>query len=593
MSTFVEHVRNQVARNGTEKYFTFLHGKPGDPSGEHRLSHWDLDRRARSLALWLQECGAPSTPVLLAYPPGLAFIEAFLACLYAGAIAVPVPMPTTPGSIERTKRIVQNAGIRLALSATSEQTHGLAQYLKGSDDVRCIATDTVIDADPDGWRMPDITPATTAFLQYTSGSTGEPKGVIVSHSNLMHNETQIQRAIDTTVDDVFVGWLPHFHDMGLIGQLLQPLYAGCDCVQMAPSTFLRRPARWLEAATHYAGTIIIAPDFAYDLCARTLSDEQLEKLDLSKLRGALNGAEPIRARTIESFSARFASVGLSPTALSPCYGMAEITLFATNNATGAMPVLLDVDAKSIEQGHVRLAKPGDTVQRVVGSGNVGDIDLRIVDPQTRDVLPDGGIGEIWLRSDSVAQGYWENPQAGELVFHARTAKGDGPYLRTGDLGFVMEGELFVAGRLKDVLIINGRNLYPQDIEHFVQELHPRLGVGIGATFSVEADKEHIVIVHEIKETPATIGASKADMTALIKAAVSHEFEVAAPSVVLVQRGDVRRTTSGKVQRKIMRDLFMAKQLDALHEDIQAPLRKLLSAVPDDASYAPLQKIARA
>ncbi|KVE31056.1 AMP-binding protein [Burkholderia sp. TSV86] len=595
-SNFAEHISNQVIRCGSGKHYVFMHGKPGDPVGEERLGYHELDRRARSIAAWLSACGANSRPVLLAYPEGLAFLQAFVACLYAGVIAVPVPFPGDARSVERTKRIMRDAGIRLVLSASAEQANRLARCLDDPNievSFHCAATDTVEDAGASAWQMPDIGLSSIAFLQYTSGSTGEPKGVAVTHRNLLHNEAQIQRAVASSTDSVVTGWLPHFHDMGLIGMLLHPLYVGCDCAFMAPSTFLRRPVRWLEAVTHYAATITVAPNFAYDLCTRAIRDEQLAGLDLSTLKVALNGAEPVRARTIEAFSARFAAVGFASSAFAPCYGMAEITLLATVNHVATPPVLLDIDAGSLERNEATPARADDPARRVVSSGRVVDLDLRIVDPQTREVLMGGRIGEIWLRGDSVAHGYWGHTDINDATFRAETATGEGPYLRTGDLGFVLDGELFVTGRLKDLLIVNGRNLYPQDIEHFIRELHPALGAGMGAVFAVEADGERVVIVHEIKETLVAEGLSTADLSVHIKAAVAREFDIAAPSVVLVPRGAVTRTTSGKVQRGLMRERFLTRRLPALQEDIQVQVRQRLSSEGGEVAHASPQSTALA
>lgn len=580
-SNFAEHFENQVLKYGNRSQFVFLHGKPGDSAGEARLGYAQLDARARSIAAWLSACGAARRPVLLVYPEGLTFVAAFLGCLYAGAIAVPVPVPADARSVERTRRIVRDAGIALALTPTAADAHALANCLAAPGDavstvgaLRCEATDALEPLDASAWSRPALDASAIAFLQYTSGSTGEPKGVVVSHRNLLHNEAQIQRVVASDADSVVTGWLPHFHDMGLIGMLLHPLYVGCDCVFMAPSTFLRRPVRWLEAATHYAATITVAPNFAYDLCARAVKREQLGGLDLSALKVALNGAEPVRAKTIEAFSARFAPVGFDARAFSPCYGMAEVTLLASAGRPAAAPVLLDIDARALERHEASLAKPGAEALRVVGSGRAVDLDLRIVDPQTHAVAADGRIGEIWLRGDSVAQGYWRRPDASEAAFRARTAAGDGPYLRTGDLGFVRDGELFVTGRLKDLLIVNGRNLYPQDIEDFVRELHPALGAGAGAAFSIDADGERVVVVHEIKEARLDDGLSAAALSARIRTALARAFDIAAPSVVLVPRGGVKRTTSGKVQRGLTRDAFLAARLRVLHEDIQVPVRSL-------------------
>jgi acyl-CoA synthetase (AMP-forming)/AMP-acid ligase II len=530
----------------------------------------DLDRRAREIAVWLASQGA-SRPVLLLYEPGVEFWRTFLGCLYAGVIAVPTPLPVDERSMQRVGRILHNAGATLAL--TSANLHDL---LTGGIDalgldqpITCVATDEAALADADAWSMPAITADTVAFLQYTSGSTGDPKGVAVTHGNLMSNAATIAGALDLTDTTNVVGWIPHFHDMGLIS-VLTTFSIGGNVVGMSPLAFLKQPVRLLKAISDYRGTICAAPNFTYDLIARRVTPEQLAGLDLSTWRIALNGAEPVRRRTIERVNQTLAPAGFAPTAMRPTYGMAEVTLMAT--VTGETQHYLDADADALEQNRYTPAN-GRAVSLVSSGAPAPGIEVRIVDRESCDALPEDRVGEIWLRSASVASGYYNRPDVTVETFHAHTADGAGPYLRTGDLGLLHDGELYVTGRCKDLLIVNGRNLYPQDIEEFVQEVHPAVAGSRGVAVAVDVnDTERLVLIQAVK--PELLGdTSYEELAAAVKSAVARAFEMSAPIVVFVSRAGIHLTTSGKVQRASMRAAFMAGQLtDVLHESLDPALR---------------------
>jgi acyl-CoA synthetase (AMP-forming)/AMP-acid ligase II len=371
--------------------------------------------------------------------------------------------------------------------------------------------------------------------------------------------------------------------MGLIGMLLQPIYAGGTCAMMSPIAFLKRPVRWLEAMSHWRAAYTTAPDFAYDLCARVVPTEQVAHLDLSNLRWALNGAEPVRASTITRFSQSFASIGFRLDAFAPCYGMAENTLLASSTRPETSPVFYSADRTALERDEVRPGTPGRDV-RMVGCGRADPARVRIVDPRDRAVLGFGQVGEIWLTGPSVAAGYWRRPEITEEIFRAYTADGDGPYLRTGDLGSVVDGELYITGRLKDVVIVHGRNLYPQDIEHVVREIHPALSAGTGVVFGVSDDHEHIVVIHEVK-TGLLGGLSLEELAARIKVAVVKCFDVPTPCVVLTNRGVVQRTTSSKVRRGVMCTLFLEQRLAAVHEDVTTAVQALRHRASEPATTA--------
>ncbi|HEV7786800.1 MAG TPA: fatty acyl-AMP ligase, partial [Thermoanaerobaculia bacterium] len=443
-----EALRETAVSRPGQIAFTFL-----DEAGAATdLSYADLDRRALAIAARLQELGGAGQRALLLYPPGLEFVAAFLGCLYGGVVAVPAYPPTSERTLPRLLAIAQDARPVLALttSARLDKLQTLAARLPGFDSLAWVETDRIAADLAGAWRDPQPGPDTLAFLQYTSGSTAAPKGVMVSHGNLFHNEEMIRRAFGQSADSVIVGWLPLYHDMGLIGNVLQPLYLGAHCILQTPATFLQRPLSWLAAISRYRATTSGAPNFAYDLCVRRIGAEQRAGLDLASWEVAFNGAEPVRPDTLERFAAAFAPQGFRRKAFYPCYGLAEATLFVSGGGKGALPVVEAAGARGL-----------------VGCGRPWmDQRLAVVDPESGRPVSDGQEGEIWISGPSVAQGYWGQPEATERDFRARLAgdpadAGEGPFLRTGDLGFLRGGELFVTGRLKDLIIVRGRNHYPQ------------------------------------------------------------------------------------------------------------------------------------
>ncbi len=536
-----------ISRPG-QTAFTFL-SESGDASD---LSYGDLDRQALTIAARLQQLGSAGQRALLLYPPGLEFVAAFLGCLYAGVIAVPAYPPASERTLPRLLAIALDA--RPALALTTRELLGrlqpLAARLPGLGALSWVVTDEDDEGAADlagAWRDPRSGPESLAFLQYTSGSTATPKGVMVSHGNLLHNEEMIRRAFGQSADSIIVGWLPLYHDMGLIGNVLQPLYLGARCILQAPATFLQRPLAWLAAISRYRATTSGAPNFAYDLCVRKIGEEQRAGLDLASWEVAFNGAEPVRPDTLERFAAAFAPQGFRRDAFYPCYGLAEATLFVSGGGKNAPPVVADAGAR----GLVGCGRPW-MEQRIA-----------VVDPESGHPAGEGQVGEIWISGPSVAQGYWGLPEATERDFRARLAgppegPGEGPFLRTGDLGFLRGGELFVTGRLKDLLIVRGRNLYPQDIERTAEESHPALRPGCGAAFAVEGDgEEWLVVVQELD--PHRRGEAGVALEAL-RRAVAEEHEVRVHQAVLVRAGTIPKTSSGKIQRHAARAAFLAGTL---------------------------------
>ncbi|MFC4050203.1 fatty acyl-AMP ligase [Actinomadura syzygii] len=583
---FVSLVRQNVREHGDDRTFTFISEERGRKYRENVLGFAELDRMARALACRLESRGLRDRAVLLLYPEGLEFLKAFLGCLYARVVAVPAPLPALDaGRFDRTRRIIDDAGVSLILTDAAHRDRIAAWLadagLKGR--VHCVDTESTTVGDPGDWEPPEFDRGTLAFLQYTSGSTSEPKGVMVTHGNLLSNGEEIKRRIEGTSETVGVGWVPHYHDMGLIGQFLQPLYLGCRYVFTSPITFIKRPVLWLELISRYRGTITVAPNFGYELALRRVTDAQMDGLDLSSLRVVKNGAEPVRAATLERMAERFAPAGFRPAMWMPCYGMAETTLLITAAPLGGGPLVRGFDAGALALGRAVPATE-DTARRLVSCGRPVTLDVGVVDPETRARLPDGLVGEIWVRGGSVAAGYWANPAATGAAFGARTSGGDGPYLRTGDLGFRFDGELYVTGRIKDLIIVNGRNIHAHDVEEVAQDVHP--AVLATAAFTVDGgDAEHVVLVQEIS-TRAAAGTPLDELASLVKAKVARAFDLPALSVVLAGRGTVRRTTSGKMQRGLTREAFLGGDAAALAGDLEPALAELFpSLVPGRATPA--------
>ncbi|MFI1887740.1 fatty acyl-AMP ligase [Streptomyces jumonjinensis] len=585
--SFAELVLTRSDERGDADAFVFLSEGARGAQAEH-LPYAELDRAARDVASWLQERRLQGRQVLLLYPSGPEFVKAFIGCLYAGAVAVPAPLPSEQGQhFRRVSGIVRDARVGAVLTL-AEHAPEVEAWLAAEDfgDVVCLPTDAGPVGDVAAWRDPQLGPEHLAFLQYTSGSTNAPKGVMVSHGNLLANEAAIARATHNTPDSVIGGWLPFYHDMGLIGHVLQPLWLGTRSVLMSPASFLRKPARWLQMISEYGVNGSGGPNFAYDLCVRRVTDAQLEGVDLSSWRTACNGAEPVRAETLKDFAERFGPYGFRPEALFPCYGMAETTLLVTGARKGRPALLREADAAGLERGALTGPYPGEPRRTLVSSGVADgeDFEVRVVDPDSRIEQPGGLVGEIWVRGASVASGYWERPEVNAEVFGARILGQEelGAWLRTGDLGVLEGAELFVTGRLKEMVLINGRNIYPYDVESAVRSLDPALGAG--AVFGVDAeDQEHLVVIHEVRAAAA--GSDLRTLTTSVQRLIGQEFSVPAGNVLLVRPGTVRRTTSGKIQRTLMRRLFLGGGVTALHSVLDPGVRDLVESTVDTARAA--------
>jgi len=550
----------QADARGDWTAYRYLH----DGESESRsITYAELELEARAVAARLQQCAVAGDRALILAEDAIDFIRAFMGCQLARVIAVPVspPFPSQRGRRVETLRVIaQSCGARVVLTSWPREFQARVESVAPElGELRWIAVDEVPAQAAAEFRPELVAPEDVAFLQYTSGSTSMPKGVMVTHDMLMHNEAYIDRANDVREDDVMVSWLPLFHDMGLIGAVLPPLYSGMQTVFMSPSAFARRPLNWLLAMSNYRATVTAAPDSAYRLCVEKITPEERAELDLRSWRLALNGAEPLLPSTLEAFAATFGSCGFRASSWYPTYGLAECTLMATGPKAGAGATTLRVDADALRAGQ---AVPGKD-KLIVGCGRaIMHRRVEIVDPASHQRAEPGTVGEIWIAGPDVARGYWNLPEESERVFGATLADtGEGPFLRSGDLGFMREDELYVTGRLKDVIIVGGRNHYPQDIEATVLSVHSSLVDGACVACSVEREgRERVVVIAEMKGGRLRRGVDVEAVAARIRSAVASEHGIAVAEVALVDRKSVPRTSSGKLQRRACRAAFERGEL---------------------------------
>jgi acyl-CoA synthetase (AMP-forming)/AMP-acid ligase II len=586
-STLVEVLRWRALLQPEQRTYTFL--VDGETEGDH-LTHAVLDRQARSIGALLQSYRSVGERALLLYPAGLEFVAAFFGCLYAGVIAVPLP-PPNPAQPQRTlprlRAIISDAkpSVVLTTSAILSKAEGLFTQAPELQEMRWLATDKVSGGLAQEWRYPAVTSNTLALLQYTSGSTAEPKGVMISHGNLLHNSAYIGHLFAFNPNGVTVTWLPPFHDMGLTNGIVQPVYKGRPCYLMPATDFLMRPVRWLQAISRYKATISGGPNFAYEMCTRAITPEQRETLDLSSWDVAYNGAEPVRPDTIKRFISTFASCGFRPRAFHPCYGLAEATLVVSGGALRD-DMFHTIQAAAFEQNRVvEAGAECRNVRTLVGSGHAThDTRIVIVHPESLTACAPDQVGEIWVSGPSVTKGYWNRPEETERACRAYLKDtGEGPFLRTGDLGFMKDGELFVTGRLKDLIIISGRKLYPQDIELTVEQCHPALRPACCAAFSVDGTgDERLIVAAEVEPRyqPAVSnppdgetyvrsnGRVSLDVEVVVRAirrAVAEAHDARVHEVVLLRAGRIPKTTSGKVQRHACQSGFLKGTLESFCE----------------------------
>lgn len=560
-TTFVDIMMRTATTAGEERGIRFY----SSPTDSEFRSYGAFDRQARADAATLTARGyAAGEVVILAFDPGLAFISALYAAFYAGLVASPVPVAAMrqPGAaLRRLEAIIADSGSRLVLT---DGTALAAMGLEPGDapvgaDVTQVTT-LAGEADAAAWTPPPITADSLALLQYTSGSTGTPKGVMVSHGNLVANEAAITSAVGITAESRTMGWLPHYHDMGLVGQLLQPIFVGADSVLTSPSQFLRRPLLWLRLITEYRSTHTVGPDFAYGLCTRLVTDEQLASLDLSSLEGVITGAEPVRGSTLAAFSDRFAAAGFDGRAFIPAYGMAETTLLVTASVRPDPVEPIRVDAEGVEAGELREPTDAGRAVELVSCGPAASgHEIAIMDTASGLRAGEGAIGEILVRGPSVAQGYWKRPDETEQDFRTTLVgeSDDRRYLRTGDLGALVDGELVITGRIKDLIIIRGRNLYPQDLETTAEGFLP--SGCLSAAFEGLGTQPAVGLVAEVDA--ARVSADELERLAEeVRKRVVDEYTLPELGVVFIRKGTLPRTTSGKVQRALTRSLLADERL---------------------------------
>jgi acyl-CoA synthetase (AMP-forming)/AMP-acid ligase II/acyl carrier protein len=547
-------------------------------------SFGELDRRARSMAAFLQKRAAPGERVVLAFPTCLDFLAAFYGCLLAGMPAVPASLPLAHGKDRRLELIVSDSGAKLVLT-TAKHVELLQRRLAEGEAAATpiIAVDGLAD-ESDVWRDVPRAAGDLAFLQYTSGSTRSPAGVMVGHGNVAANLMALHDGFGSTPESVFVSWLPLFHDMGLIAGALAPTWAGCPVYLMSPASFVQSPLRWPRAISRYRGTIGGGPNFAYQACVEAARAHGVAGLDLSSWTIAWNGAEPVRASTIDDFAKTFAPAGFRAEALTPAFGLAEATLLVTGKRGPVRPLVRAVDESALRRDSVAFCDAEDARGKpLVSSGEPAlGVDVRIVDPDTLIEASPSQVGEIWVGGASVGQGYWNKPEESAATFGARTAAGEGPFMRTGDLGFLSEGQLFVTGRRKDLIVIRGVNYYPQDLEQTIEASHPALQPASCAVFGVEeGDAVRLVAVQELRRS-AWRSVDAAEVFMAMRREAAREHQLALHRIVLLKSFGLPKTSSGKVQRAACRAALEDGTLAALHE-----WRSTMQVAPIDFTGEPL------
>ena len=570
-STVVDVLRHRAITQQNQLAYTFL--ADGETESD-RITYQELDTQARAIAVQLLSEVKPGDRALLVYPysNGLEFIAAFLGCLYAGVIAVTdYPRRHIKSLSQYQKRIVNS---QAAIALTTQEfvdrvksqliaNPGVAVKLKA---LPWIASDRVDLNLAEDWQSPPIDENTLAFLQYTSGSTGSPKGVMVSHGNVLHNSEVIKQSFQNHSDSNILMWLPMFHDMGLIGGVMQPLYLGSSAILMSPIALAQKPFLWLQAISRYRATTSGGPNFAYDLLCHKVTEEQRANLDLSCWQVAFSGAEPVRAETLENFSKLYSPYGFNPQAFYPCYGMAEATLFITGGDAEQKPKTIYIDGHALAEDRIVIVdKKQDNAKSFVSCGRtwLGD-KIKIVDTESLTECASGRVGEIWVAGNGIGQGYWQQIEQTERTFQAcLTGDGAGYFLRTGDLGFIQDEELYITGRIKDIMILLGRNHYPQHIETTVENSHPVLRPNHGAAFSIDVNgEEQLIVAHEVNRTSLR-NLNVDEVIGAIRQTVAEQNLANVYGVALLKTGTIPKTSSGKIQRRACQSKFLDRTLDVV------------------------------
>ena len=566
-TSFVDILRRRAVDDGSRIAFSWL-----DDSGHDtdRLTYFELDRQAQAVAGRLQTLDGYGRRALLVFPPGLSFISAFFGCLYAGTIAVPSSTPRRHRADERLSSIARNSQADFLLS-TSNFTSRKADYCNHNSDLAglaWLAVDQIISSSESSWQYPKLSRDNIALLQYTSGSTADPKGVIITHDNLLANQARLTAALKTDAEDVYVSWIPFFHDLGLIGAITGAVYVGCRSFHFSPAAFLQNPRLWLEAITRFKGTLTTAPNFAFDLCVRAIGPEERVGLNLRSLRAAVNAAEPVRAETQDRFVMAFESCGFHHDQFAPTYGLAEATLFVSGGVLENPPLVRSVSIHALREGTVVPVPPNDSAsKKFVACGAVRDQSgIKIVDPDSLIECDQNRVGEIWVRNSHISPGYWNQPEESRAAFQAYLKDSrEGPFLRTSDLGFILDDHLFVSGRLKDIIIIHGSNYYPQDIELSIQKSHPALQRGSGAAFGIDSGYEELLVVAQEVKRKYRNSYDIGEIAAAARRAVALDHGIALDGLILVAPLKISKTTSGKIRRLAAREAFIDGTLAILDQ----------------------------
>lgn len=558
LTDFVEILTGRAESKPDDVAYIFVDNK----GNEKKIRYGELHEKVKSLAAKMQIKHKKNTRAFLFFRPGLDFIIAYYACLYANIIAVPVAHSKNIRGIEKISKIFENADCDIFLTTSEDSpSKPIIEKYPALAEAEYILTDTFLISDEFEWNKPSINQDDVAFLQYTSGSTAEPKGVMVTHGNLIHNQKMMQDALGFNEKTVFAGWLPHFHDLGLIADILLPMFLGIPSILMAPMTFLQSPMSWLKIITKYKVTSSGAPNFAFDFCVDKISKELFCELDLSSWSVAFCGAEPISANSLRRFANKFSSCGFNENAFRPCYGMAEATVFLTGANTTNNNLSVNVSKSALSKNKVNLIESSKDALEIVSCGEVnGGQQLVIVDPVLNKEVKDSEVGEIWARGDSITKGYWRNSKETKNVFNAFMHDSSGPYYKTGDLGFKQKEQVYVTGRLKDLIIIKGHNHYPNDIEQVAESSSPMFRSGGSCAFSISEDmKENLVIVSEVAKS----WMNSFDYESMLKVVSKNVYEyhgLKVSELILIPPLNLPKTTSGKKKRKQTKALFIENSL---------------------------------
>lgn len=569
-SSLVDLLGYRARHQHDQKVYSFLRNEKQETA---ILTYGKLETRARAIAGQLQEMGVKEGErALLLYSQPLEFICAFFGCLYAGVIPIPAPPPDAiriKRTLPRLQGFIKDAEASLALTTSqifsqfSEESKKKLEFNK----IVWLYSEEIPDKLADQWQELTINPDAIAYLQYTSGSTSTPKGVMVTHKNIIHHSACINQAWNYTSDSIAATWMPYFHDYGLIDGFIQPIYSGITCYVISPLTFVKNPITWLKVISKYRVTHSQSPNFGYDYCVRRVTSEQLANLDLSSWSTASNGAEPIRKDTIENFIKTFEPCGFNATAFYPAYGLAEASLLVATKPHQEVPKIASVSASALEKNQIIECDSNQKETRYVVSCGfpLSGMEVVIVNPNTLTRCTPDEVGEIWVSDVSVAQGYWNKPKETKHTFKAYLQDtGEGPFLRTGDLGFIKDGQLFVTGRLKDIIIIRGCNHYPQDIEFTVEQSHSALRKNAGAAFGIEVDSEEKLVVVQEVERSWLRKLNLDEVIGDIRQALMAQHELKVDTIALIKSGSIPKTSSGKIMRRTCRSYFLEQTLEVIN-----------------------------